>query len=375
MTSTQNTVYSRGIPVPQVDDDGHFYNRLTILYGPSGSGKSSLIQHLLNSLRDVVPIAIVCCPTATVNGDYAGIIPDECVYDDVSKSLLQRIFQRQNSVMAMYKMVRDIDNLKPLFWPVATEDARRKVSRLTAIFDRGSTQIKATYSEEDVEGAIADLTAKYHKKMVKIMRATIGASIIKLHAFALTDLQKTLLDNFEINPSLLLLIDDCMASIKEWKDLEETKKLFYQGRHYFVTTLISAQNEVCIPPSFRINAHINMFTTETIVNSFINKVSSGISASERKLISQIAQTIFAPSSDTARPNFKKLVIFGQIIKTNSKIQYMIAIPKKKKFGSAAVWSMCSQVKRGTTAAVTSNAFSKMFAMKTVASLDLPPQRF
>ncbi len=365
-----NIIYSHGVPVPRVDDDRlYFLNRLTILYGPSGSGKSSLIQHILNSLKDTIPLAIVACPTASLNGDYQNIIPDQCIYEDVTKPLMQKIFQRQSNVMAMYELVRNVDHLKQLHVLTADNDSFAKIEKLSSIYRKGCADIKSSYDDEDAETAVSELTTKYHKKMVKIMRASINLNIRRVQSFELSDTQKAIISNFNINPSILLLIDDCMASIKEWKDMEETKKLFYQGRHYSVTTLLTAQNETLIPPQLRSNAHISIFTTQTIVNTFINKASSGISPDEKKMISKIAETIFAQSDDRARPNYKKLVIFGQIIKTEHKVQYIIGTIKKKKFGSAAMWELCNQVRREQPSSLTSNSFSKMFALKPKPTIE------
>lgn len=369
-----NILYSHGIPVPRVDDTQlYFFNRLTILYGPSGSGKSTLIQHILNTLKDVIPLAICCNPTASLNGDYNNIIPDQCIYDDVTKTLMQKVFQRQSNVMAMYDLVRDIKHVKPLYKLIATNESNVKIDKLTSIYQKGCANIKDTYDDDDIESTIDEFKIKYNKKLVKIMRSCIIGDMARLQSHTLTDMQKTLLSNFCINPAILLLIDDCMSSVGEWSKLEETKKLFYQGRHYFVSTLISAQSDTSIPPSFRLNAHISLFTTQTVVNTYINKASSGIAPDERKMISKIAETVFAASEDRTRPNYKKLAIFGQIIKCDSRIQYLIGNPKKKRFGSAAFWIMCDRMKREQTSTVSSNSFSKMFAMKTKPSLESIPQ--
>lgn len=367
------TIYASGYAVPKVDDSRlYFANRLTILYGPSGSGKSSLIQHILNTLRHTIPLAIVCCPTASLNGDYNSILPDQCIYDDVTKPLMQRIFQRQTNVMAMHDLVHDVNQLKPLFQLIADNDSNSKVERLKVIYRKGCTDIKGAYNEDDIDSTIDGLTVKYNKKLVKIMRACISANIARLQSFHLTEMQKTILTNININPRLFLLIDDCMASIREWACLEETKKLFYQGRHYAISVALSAQSEVSIPPPLRSNAHISIFTTQSIINTFINKASSGIPPDQRKLISKIAETVFAPAEDRSKPNYKKLVLFGQIVATESKIQYMIGTPKKRKFGSAALWRICDEVKRESSSTVNSNSFSKMFALKNVPSLEPIP---
>lgn len=369
-----NNIFVDGIVVPKVNfDDRHFLNRLTILYGPSGSGKSALITTILNSLRDYIPLIIVCNPTNAQNGDYRGIAPDESIYDDLTADLMKRIFQRQTNVMAMYNLVRDPEHIRPLFLKIADHDARVKVNKVDAIFQKGCADIKNTYEDDEVDSAIEELTLRYNKKIVKIMRSNIIANLRKLQSRDLTDMQKTIITNFSIVPEILLLIDDCAASIKEWKDLEETKKLFFQGRHLRTTTLLTLQNESILPPPLRTNAHISIFTTQQIVNTFISKASSGIPPDQRKKISKIAAAIFAPSEDRSRPNYKKLVIFGQIISTPHKVQWIQGSPKKKRFGSAALWTMCENVKRDTSFTVNSNSFSKMFSMKAVPSLEPIPQ--
>lgn len=371
---SNNNIFVEGMVVPKVNfDDLHFLNRLTILYGPSGSGKSSLILSILNSLRDYVPLIIVCNPTNAQNGDYKGIAPDESIYDDLTADLMKRIFQRQTNVMAMYNLVRDPTHLRPLFLKVADQESKSKIDKVDSLYRKGCHDIKHSYDDGEVDSAIEELTNRYNKKVVKIMRSFIISNIKRLQSFPLTEMQKTILTNFSIVPEILLLIDDCAASIKEWRDLEETKKLFFQGRHLRTTTLLSLQNESILPPPLRTNAHISIFTTQQIVNTFISKASSGIPPDQRKKISKIAAAIFAPSEDRSRPNYKKLVIFGQIIATAHKVQWMQGTPKKKRFGSAALWAMCDQVKRDTSSTVTSNSFSKMFALKSSPSLDAIPQ--
>jgi energy-coupling factor transporter ATP-binding protein EcfA2 len=367
------TIYASGHAIPKVDDSKLFFvNRLTILYGPSATGKSTLIQHILNSVRETIPLGIVCCPTATLNGDYTNILPDQCVYDDVTRPLMQKIFQRQTNVMAMYDIVRDVDVLRPIFDLVADSESSTKASRLSSIYKKGCADIRSTYDEQEVDAVVDELTAKYNKKLVKIMRAVINANIAKLQSRPLTEMQRTVVTNININPRLFLLIDDCMATVNEWSKMEETKKLFFQARHYFISVMIAAQGDTLIPPQLRTNAHISIFTTQAIVNTYINKASSGIPPDQRKTISKIAETIFAASEDKSRPNYKKMVIFGPIVPTESKIQYIIGTIRKQKFGSSAFWRLCDEVKRESSAAANSTSFAKMFAMKTAPSLESIP---
>lgn len=364
-----STVYCHGIPVPKVDErQYHFHNRMTCIYGSSGTGKSALTQHILNNLRDIVPLAIVACPTATMNGDYNKIIPDQCIYDDLTKSLIQNIFQRQQNVVAMYQMVRDYRCLSKLFYMVADQESRQKADRVKGIYEKGCVDVTAGCTEDEVDAMTEELTSRYHKKLVKIMRNAINGKLLQLKEKPLTEMQRSIISNFNINPSLVLIADDCMATVKEWSALEETKKLFFQGRHYHITTIILCQAETLLPTQLRANAHITVFTTESVVNTFINKAAAGFSNDEKKKISKIAQVIFTPSSDPVRPNFKKLVVFGAIVKTDYRIQYIIGSPRKKRFGSEALWRLCDEVKRESVM-TQDNTFNRMFSIKPKPTLD------
>lgn len=362
-------IYIDNKPIPKVDDSKkYFLNVLTILFGPSGSGKSSLIMHILNTIRDVVPVGMVCCPTNATNGDYNNIIPAECIYDDLTADLMKKIFIRQSNVLAMYGMVRSIEILKPLFELIADTASSNKISQLDKLIRTSIGKVKSTYDPDEIESVVEDLESRYQKKVVKIMRNCIKENKYRLSTMQLTDMQRSILANLEINPNLLLIVDDCAASIKEWRDLEETKQLFFQGRHFKVTTILTMQNESIIPVPLRSNAHISIFTTKKIATTYFTKASSGASSEERKRIEKISSIVFA-SSDDSKPNYKKLVMFGNIVNTEDKIQYIIAKPKRKKFGSTATWELCNRVRRETPNVITKNSFTKMFNLKPVAQLE------
>ncbi len=365
-----DAIYIDNRPVPRVDDrKRYFLNVLTILFGPSGSGKSALITHILNTINDVVPVGIACCPTAADNGDYNKVIPTECIYDDLTADLMKKIFIRQSNVITMYNMAHNVDILRPLFKMVATDPIESKINKLDQLSRDGIAKVRATYTPDEIESALEELQVRYHKKAVRIMRACIREHSQALSAMPLNDMQKSVLNHFEINPNLLLIVDDCAASIREWKDLDETKKLFFQGRHFKVTTILTMQNESIIPVPLRSNAHVSIFTTKKIATTYFQKASSGASTEERKRIERVATVLFAPSDDQSRPNYKKLVMFGTLVATEEKIQYMIANPKRKRFGSSATWEMCNRMRRSLPNSITKSSFTKMFNLKPAPQLE------
>jgi energy-coupling factor transporter ATP-binding protein EcfA2 len=360
--SDSTTIHVKNNTIPKICDTDYqlFINMLTIIYGTSGSGKSSILIYLLNILKDKIPIGIVCNPTHKVNKAYNNF-PEQCIYEDVSKELLIKIFERQTQALSMYNLVRDIKILTPLFNIISDINARERISKLNNILHLGINEINNKCNKEDIETSTNDLTEKYEHKVVKTMRYEINKHIKLLQNSNLSEMQRSIIRNFNFNPNLLLVIDDCAASIKDWKDLKETKELFFNGRHFKVTTILTMQDDAIIPPPLKKNAHISIFTNEPVANTYIKRDSSGIPASIKKDFLNIASIIFKPNEHNTKKNYKKLVRFGDIVPTDYKTQYMIAIPKKRKFGSSAYWELCNASKKSDCVdSSNNNCFSTMF---------------
>lgn len=342
------SIYIDNKQIPRVDlTKDLFLNRLTILYGPSGSGKSVLIRTIVNSLIEKIPIGFVCCPTARSNGDYDNIFPSAAVHDDLTATLMQKIFKRQKSMIDMYNLVRDVNAIRPLYECVKDYQTDARIQKNTKKMDEARYEIPKNMEENESIPALQELETVYNEGIVKLMRKCINRSINDIsNRMKLSELQQAMIKNFNINPNILLIVDDCAARIKEWKDLTETKELFFQGRHMRTTVVLTMQSESLIPPPLRINAHINIFTTRQIATVYFKKETNGLTTDDRKFLDKVAAAIFAQDED-GKPNFKKMVSFGQLIKTEHKIQFMVGDMRKKRFGSAAFWkiheSLVSQI--------------------------------
>lgn len=360
--SDQSIVVNGTIIIPRVDESNYlFLNRLTILYGESGTGKTVLISHILNSLKDKIPIAIVANPTNKLNKSYDSIFPSQAIHDEMTKELLIKVFKRQTQSLAMHNMIKNCELLEPIFNKIASMEERNKLNKLVSMFNKTEYKIKEEYNELDADNMISKLSEIHNERVNKIMKKAISrcqSSLLNDHV--LSEEQAMIVKNINFNPNILLLLDDCASSVKEWKDLKEMKQLFFEGRHYNATVIIAMQNESILPPPLRNNAHINIFTTEAVVNTYFRKDSSGVSASQRKKIYDIARVIFEDSGDKKRPNYKKLCFFGPVIKVDKRIQYITAEPKKFRFGSSIYWELCDRIKRDESNMDT-NVLSKLFS--------------
>lgn len=66
----------------------------SLVYGPSGSGKSSLILELLSHNLDV-PVVSVMCPTEKFNHTYKGIVPPAFIHDFSKEGMKQFIYRQE----------------------------------------------------------------------------------------------------------------------------------------------------------------------------------------------------------------------------------------------------------------------------------------
>lgn len=67
----------------------------------------------------------------------------------------------------------------------------------------------------------------------------------------------------KVNPRLLLVMDDCLSSKKEWVNEKSIKELFFNGRHYQITYILTIQDPMGLPPELRRNFDYIFLFSET----------------------------------------------------------------------------------------------------------------
>lgn len=56
-----------------------------------------------------------------------------------------------------------------------------------------------------------------------------------------------------VKPNMCVVIDDCLTSCRKWKDYKSLMELFYNSRHYGITSILTMQFPMGIPPELRCN--------------------------------------------------------------------------------------------------------------------------
>ena len=106
---------NKGEPIKWFDKSAKsFLDKTTLVFGGSGSGKTTIIEEILYLCKDSIPNYIVVAPK-TSDTAYRGKLPGRCIKEDLTKSKLQKIWQRQYYFTQLYNTANDVNILESLF--------------------------------------------------------------------------------------------------------------------------------------------------------------------------------------------------------------------------------------------------------------------
>ena len=337
-----------------------FLNKSIILYGSSGSGKSIIMRDILYILKNHIPNVVVIAPTNNLNHSYDGIIPTQLIFPEVTEDLIKGIFKRQKGVVNIYNMINNITKLENIYYKIAKEDDNIIKSKI----EKGYIEIKRKYDQnnsihisekkiklQELESLHKDKMKEFYKKVINKYRNLINTNQNYKNLF--DDIELKMINFININPSMLLIIDDAAVSANIWCKYQEIKELFMNGRHWKMTFMISFQDDKLLDSSLRKNAFINIFTTETICNAFFNRSANNFTPQEKKKMAKVSNFIFNDSKLKDK-NYKKMVHIKDKVPN---VYYIIAdYVDDFKFGSMHLHTLCDKVKKDNE--ITDNEFEE-----------------
>lgn len=327
----------------------YFLDKTTVIYGESNTGKSCIIKDILYAISDHANLAIVMSPTDMQNSTYGcGLIPKPCIHYNISPELLSNIWDRQ----------------------VALSIAHKKANReevLTSLFDKidNIEPIKANMTKiiskiDEVESSITD--DDHARERISILKSDAADKISSIRKQYLIDNRATLLNRattdeaftlkyIGLNPRIVLIFDDCTDLLKLLKKDTTIQKLFYQGRHNYVTTIIACHTDVALPPDLKKNTFVSIFTEETCAKGFFERSSSNIDKEGK-------QRAYLACKQAFTQKHQKLIW----VRDEKKFyKYTAALHPGFKFGGAAVWDFCDRCETTSYATEASNKFSGLFS--------------
>lgn len=362
------------LPSPTIDD-GELPNlnmkpndlllRSHVLYGDSNSGKSTIIYHMLKILRPYIPTFIVISPTSASNGDYDDRVPDVLIFKEPTKEVFLSIYQRQEAAAAFYRKANKLDILAGLYSKIRDKkvDAIIMAIKRKRIFAKQKTmeQYSRDHSKRDDELKLIDDT--HDDTLRNVYRVSIRSHREHLmKRYKLNSEQIYTLKYLDFNPNLCLIVDDCAAQIKAWGKDETISKIFYQGRHNFITSIYTFQHDKLLDSNFRQNAFTSIFTTEKCARAYFGRSTNNFDKEEIKKINGYIKDTFV-SSDPQK-KFQKFAY----IRENKNPYYRFTATKYPKFKVCFpyVQKYCEYVKSNEEIMDIDNPFMKNFMISQSA---------
>jgi hypothetical protein len=322
----------------------NFLNKTTIIYGRTNSGKSTIIDEIMFLCKDFIPTVFVVAPTNSSNNAYTNKIPPQFIHKELDCEWLDKLLKRQKNSSAAYINANKLEILKTLF---------DKVSDDTTTILEESIIKKAHSSILTVEDSnIEFIHKKKQKSQILIdrddMLRKLYKTTIRFHKVSLENMdgisktEKAALSFLDFNPNVMLILDDCASTFKKmYKKSSAIKEIFYEGRHYFFTTIISSQDDKEIDSELRKNTTISVFTTAQSATSNFERTSNGYPKHEKMRAKTCIESVFK-QDDNDLKHYQKLVY---IQNESDPFRYTIAdIRDDFRMGSKPMWDYSDRIK-------------------------------
>ena len=286
------TIYTtEGDPIPWFPKDvNNHLDKTTLIFGGTGSGKTTVIEEILYLLKDYVPNFMVMAPR-TSDAAYRRKLPSRCIKEDFTKERLQQLWNRQYYATQLYNTANDINILESLF-KVAPD--REGIVMLEAIKRKALDMIKVIEMSPNLDfgqkkaqkTAIEELQIK---KIKIIYRDAVRKNkhIIERNP-DLTTQQKIALDYLDFNPRLCLIIDDCSEKFQVWmkffkkNEVNPFESIFYKNRWNYLTLVFAAHDDKLVNTELRKNSRVTIYTNSQALVTSINRAGNGFTPKEKK---------------------------------------------------------------------------------------------
>lgn len=306
----------------------YMVDKSIIVVGGTNTGKTVIAMDILYQYREVIPNVIVVAPQTTAEKFYEGIVPKCCIKHDLTKEMLQTMWKRQENIAMMYNTANRMENLQSLFnvspCPTCARLIFATVKRAQETIAAIQINKHLNFVEKNIQiRTVQDLR---NAKLIEYYKLGITRQKDIIAQQPLTDIQRITLNAYDINPRMLLTIDDCTERIEKWmkmfkKDEENIfEAIAFRGRHIYFTLLFIAQDDKFFTPDIRKGAMITIFTSSQAFITAINRPASGYSSNDKKLAQRIAPHIYM-SSDSKKRSWNKVCYLRE---DNDPFRYMLA---------------------------------------------------
>lgn len=358
----------RRIPPAPLQGAENILDRSIVLYGPSGTGKTTIQRALMYELRGLIEQVIVVSPTARANGAFDGIVSGLFIYSEmrlgdtkltkrraIAAEFITKIWQRQELLTKFANAAKDSALVRAVFRKLpapAQEKARRKIADLAQEVRRATRRLAGDGADP---GQLAAVQAKVEAACVQIRRHAIVEHKQELlqPAAALTAAEQMCVMGQKLNHRMLLVLDDCAADLKLIMSEPCFEKLFYQARHVGITVLVSCQDDTDLDPNLRKNVFCTIFTTLETANANFSRSTNSYGRQTLAESADIMPKIFEQAH-------RKLVFFRSGVNAEHWFHYTAPLVPVFSMQSAAIRELSARLLASSVAVDPSNPFSDRF---------------
>ena len=333
-----------------------FVDRTVAIYGPSGTGKTVITKHIMQTLQSHVEQVIVVAPSEPSNRSYAGFVDPPFIHyrmfladpanpkrDDGPRGalrFLEAIWKRQEMMAAIYTRANNPEVLARLYGRVSGRARAAGAAIIDSVNEKRARVVdrvrKQVADSGRCEEKIKEVNAKFKKMLVLIYKKFITPEYEELWALSdISEDERYSLAYLSFNPRLLLIFDDCAAQLKPFFTKDIFRLLFYQNRHSFITVIISCQDDTDLPANLRKNAYVSFFTEPVVCASNFERSSNKFGKPARAYVAEIAPEVF-------RGN-RKLAYIREDDRRQHFYHFECPYPKPFRFGSDALRELTEAV--------------------------------
>jgi shikimate kinase len=355
-----------------------------VLYGITGSGKTTILLDLMYTLRHHVSTCIVFSGSETGNDNFKGIVPTPMIHtkpyfnaDTGGKSkktdtlaqinnTLKTILDRQEVSTQVYKNANNQDNLYSLLMKVDSHYKNKALIKISTLKHKRNKIIdrikhSSELTNEDKTNQIKQCSETFEEITRRIVKATIKQDFDRLMTMTkkLDEQERYALQYIDHDPHLLVIYDDMADILRRYgPKCEFMTAMFYRGRHFKITSIITCQNHNDLPSQMRQNAHLSIFAAPANANGFfITNEANSIDERTKEIVKALIPKIFGSKGTPFQ--YRKMIYIQNHIHP---IQYFTAKEHDKfRVGSDEYWDFCKRIAL-TKFNLKTNEFSDLYKL-------------
>lgn len=324
-------------------------DRASVICGASNTGKTIILKDMLYTLRPYVEQIIIISQTDKQNKTFsAAMVPSPLIHDSITSQLLDDIYERQEAHSATYNKIWENTEVIPhLIARISSSVASRAKSAIEEIKNKMRTEM----------GELSDEEKKYKQLECSTIINRIYVGLLdenkhQLERMNLDSDEEFALKYYKLNPRLIILFDDCTELIAKFKNHHVINKLFYQGRHSKITTLMACHTDKALLPEHKKNIFVTIFTDEQSAFCYFDKKSTALDPQSMAKSKAAIKTAFVPNL-----KYQKLMYIREERKF---YKYTAKLHDNFKFGSPILNRFCEEIKAEEGSVSRTNRFANAF---------------